>query len=106
MPSNWKFPSTSFQGDGAHGSITHRSINVAAIGPQGDLDEDGIPVAVLAKKSAFTAEEEATVRRHLSDYEPLKLLRFRTIARQMNMYITRWNDPAPECVDSLYLDVF
>src|SRR5438874_7876602 len=41
---------------------------------EGDLDEDGIPVAVLAKKSAFTAEEEATVRRHLSDYEPLKLL--------------------------------
>src|SRR5439155_770956 len=39
MPSNWKFPSTSFQGDGAHGSITHRSINVAAIGPQGDADE-------------------------------------------------------------------
>lgn len=38
MPSNWKFPATSFQADMAHGSITHRSINVAAIGPQGDLD--------------------------------------------------------------------
>ncbi|MEA2641932.1 MAG: hypothetical protein QOF51_3326 [Chloroflexota bacterium] len=38
MPSNWKFPSTSFQSDGAHGSITHRSVNVAAIGPQGDAD--------------------------------------------------------------------
>lgn len=33
---------------------------------QGELDEDGIPVAVLAKKSAFTAEEEAAVRMHLS----------------------------------------
>jgi len=41
---------------------------------EGDLDEDGIPVAVLAKKSAFTTEEEATVRQQLSDYEPLKLL--------------------------------
>src|SRR5579864_1934679 len=33
---------------------------------QGDLDEDGIPVAVLAKKSAFTAEEEQEVRAHLN----------------------------------------
>jgi spermidine synthase len=32
---------------------------------QGDLDEDGIPVVVLAKKSAFTAEEEEEVRVHL-----------------------------------------
>src|SRR5437763_398926 len=40
----------------------------------GDLDEDGIPVAVLAKKSAFTPEEEATVTQHLRDYEDLRLL--------------------------------
>ena len=33
---------------------------------QGKLDRDGNPVAVLAKKSAFTAEEEAEVRAHLS----------------------------------------
>jgi spermidine synthase len=32
---------------------------------EGDLDEDGIPVAVLAKKSAFTAVEEEAVRAHL-----------------------------------------
>lgn len=32
---------------------------------QGELDEDGIPVVVLAKKSAFTGEEEAQVRAHL-----------------------------------------
>ena len=32
---------------------------------EGDLDEDGIPVVVLAKKSAFTAEEEAAVSAHL-----------------------------------------
>jgi len=41
---------------------------------EGELDEDGIPVAVLAKKSAFTPEEEQTVRQHLRDYPPLKLL--------------------------------
>jgi hypothetical protein len=32
---------------------------------EGDLDEDGIPVVVLAKKSAFTPEEEQAVERHL-----------------------------------------
>ena len=39
-----------------------------------DLDEDGIPVAVLAKKSAFTPEEEQTVAQHLKRYLPLQLL--------------------------------
>ncbi|MGH9511090.1 MAG: hypothetical protein ACRD2U_03030 [Terriglobales bacterium] len=34
---------------------------------EGDLDEDGIPVAVLAKKSAFTPEEERAVQAHLAD---------------------------------------
>ena len=32
----------------------------------GDLNEDGIPVVVLAKKSAFTPEEEASVRAHMA----------------------------------------
>jgi hypothetical protein len=32
---------------------------------EGDLDEDGIPVVVLAKKSAFNAEEEEQVQAHL-----------------------------------------
>src|SRR5262249_50243659 len=40
----------------------------------GDLDEDGIPVAVLAKKSPFTSMEEEVVRQHLRDYEDLRLL--------------------------------
>jgi spermidine synthase len=41
---------------------------------RGDLNEDGIPVTVLAKKGAFTAEEENAVKQHLSNYPPLKLL--------------------------------
>jgi spermidine synthase len=40
----------------------------------GELNEDGIPVAVLTKRSAFTPEEEETVRQHLRDYPLLKLL--------------------------------
>ena len=31
----------------------------------GDLDEDGVPVVVLAKKQAFTLEEESAVQSHL-----------------------------------------
>ncbi len=41
---------------------------------EGDLDEGGIPVTVLAKKSAFTAAEEAAVQQHLQKYSELKVL--------------------------------
>src|SRR5437660_872420 len=41
---------------------------------EGDLDEDGIPVVVLAKKSPFTREEEEAVRAHLDDNEDLVAL--------------------------------
>jgi hypothetical protein len=42
----------------------------------GELDEDGIPVVVLAKKTAFTPQEQDAVRAHLganSDLVPLYL---------------------------------
>src|ERR1700726_99248 len=38
---------------------------------QGSLDEDGIPVVVLAKKTPFTAEEETTVIKHFDRYSEL-----------------------------------
>jgi phenylpropionate dioxygenase-like ring-hydroxylating dioxygenase large terminal subunit len=38
IPTNWKFPGFSFDGDSAHAAMTHRSVNVAAIGPQGELE--------------------------------------------------------------------
>ena len=38
------------------------------------LDEDGIPVVVLAKKSAFTSAEEDAVTRHLEVYDNLEAL--------------------------------
>ena len=41
---------------------------------QGGLNRDGVPVAVLAKKSEFTAAEEADVQRHLAGHPPLTLL--------------------------------
>ena len=44
------------------------------VASQGELDEDGIPVVVLAKKSAFTEEEEKTVASHLDRYSELDAL--------------------------------
>ncbi len=41
------------------------------IASQGSLSEDGIPVVVLAKKSAFTAEEESAVQAHFDEYDEL-----------------------------------
>jgi spermidine synthase len=45
-----------------------RNFIVASRGP---LNEDGIGVVVLAKKIAFTAEEEAAVQAHLDEYDEL-----------------------------------
>jgi spermidine synthase len=45
-----------------------RNFIVASRGP---LDEDGIGVVVLAKKTAFIAEEEALVRAHFEQYHEL-----------------------------------
>ncbi len=39
-----------------------------------ELNEDGIPVVVLAKKTAFTSEEEDAVAEHLDNYPDLHLL--------------------------------
>jgi len=39
---------------------------------EGELDEDGIPVVVLAKKSPFTADEEAAVVAHLESHDNLE----------------------------------
>lgn len=52
------------------GDVSRHFMVIAA----GELNEDGIAVAVLTKKSPFTAEEEATVKQFLSDHPPLKLL--------------------------------
>ena len=41
---------------------------------QGPLNEDGIPVVVLAKKSAFTPAEENAVTAHLDDFPVLQPL--------------------------------
>jgi len=41
---------------------------------EGDLDEDGIPVVVLAKKSPFTPAEEAAVKAHIESTEDLVAL--------------------------------
>ncbi len=44
------------------------------IASQGALDRNGVPVVVLAKKTPFTAAEEAAVTAHLDDYSELEPL--------------------------------
>ncbi len=44
------------------------------VASQGPLDEDGIPVVVLAKKSAFTPEEESAVQAYFGRYDKLSPL--------------------------------
>lgn len=44
------------------------------VASEGVLDEDGIPVVVLAKKAAFTAAEESAVTAHLNRYSKLHAL--------------------------------
>ena len=44
------------------------------VASQGRLDEDGIPVVVLAKKTAFTPEEESAVQSHFQKYAGLAAL--------------------------------
>ena len=44
------------------------------VASQGAFDEDGIPVVVLAKKTAFTPEEESAVRAHFTRYGELNPL--------------------------------
>ena len=41
------------------------------VASQGPLNEDGIPVVVLAKKTPFTAAEESAVKDHLDRYDEL-----------------------------------
>jgi spermidine synthase len=41
---------------------------------EGALDEDGIPVVVLAKKTAFTEAEQSAVQAHFKQYDELNLL--------------------------------
>jgi hypothetical protein len=59
------------------------------------LDDDGVPVTVLAKRSPFTAEEEATVRRHLAGYPRMAVL-YSPSAPEKNVFtaLIRSGDPA------------
>ena len=44
------------------------------VASQGQLNEDGIPVVVLAKKTAFTAGEQSAIEAHLEKYQQLNPL--------------------------------
>jgi len=52
------------------------------VASQGDLNEDGIAVVVLAKKTGFTVEEEQAVRGHIESHNKLTALYLPFEARQ------------------------
>ncbi len=75
---------------GVHDSAGHFLIVANA-----PLNEDGVPVTVLAKRAPFTAEEEATVRRHLAAYPRMAVL-YSQSAPEKNAFtdLIRSGDPA------------
>jgi spermidine synthase len=54
-----------------HGLGVADAVNHFIVASEGSLNEDGIPVVVLAKKTAFTAQEESAVNSHLGQYNNL-----------------------------------
>jgi spermidine synthase len=71
------------------------SMNVMVVS-DGALDQDGKPVVVLAKKSAFTREEEAAVIAHLRENDNLQLIyapheRSQAIGMNPQNPQVRWN---------------
>ena len=64
------------------------------VASQGPLNEDGIPVVVLAKKNSFTVEEESAVRAHFAKYDHLHAL-YLPSERQQNPFgdLIGSNDP-------------
>jgi phenylpropionate dioxygenase-like ring-hydroxylating dioxygenase large terminal subunit len=58
IPTNWKFPGFSFAVDSTHTAMTHRSVNVAAIGPQGERDGGSrSPLSAPFPSKSFTASD-------------------------------------------------
>lgn len=75
--------------------VADPSMNVLVVS-DGALNEDGKPVLVLAKKSAFTREEEQTVYAHLRETPGLRLIyaphdRAEAIGTNPNNPDVRWN---------------
>ena len=66
------------------------------VASQGPLNEDGIPVVVLAKKTPFTTDEESAVRAHFERYPELAPLYLPSAARP-NPFgdLIASNDPTP-----------
>src|SRR5437588_9314111 len=60
--------------------ITNPTRNII-VASQGVLDEDGIAVVELAKKSPFTSDEETAVRDRIEDYREMTALHLPSLPR-------------------------
>src|SRR5438128_1875073 len=54
LPTNWKVAGFSFATDATHAAMTHRSVNAAAIGPQGERDPNRSPVRAEFPSEDYT----------------------------------------------------
>jgi phenylpropionate dioxygenase-like ring-hydroxylating dioxygenase large terminal subunit len=54
LPTNWKVAGFSFATDATHAAMTHRSVNAAAIGPQGDRDPNRSPMRAEFPSEDYT----------------------------------------------------
>ena len=93
LPCNWKFPAFSFDGDRLHGVTTHRSINVAAIGPQGERDQGGRH----PMRAAFPSRAYEMSSRELGHGGHEKIFELPGVAP----YVDTWQTEPPE-VDEYY----
>ncbi|MBZ5567758.1 MAG: hypothetical protein LAN64_07890 [Acidobacteriia bacterium] len=66
---------------------------------EGALNEDGRPVTVLFKKSAFTPQEESAVRAHIAQYPELHALYMPSEAASLDL--DDWRVPGPHTFRSL-----
>jgi len=58
LPTNWKVGAFSFATDATHAAMTHRSVNVAAIGPQGDKEGGNrSPIRAPFPSTQYTAAD-------------------------------------------------
>src|SRR5207244_930578 len=54
LPTNWKVAAFSFATDATHAAMTHRSVNAAAIGPQGERDSNRSPMRAEFPSEDYT----------------------------------------------------
>ena len=83
VPTNWKFAGLQLRGDATHGAMTHRSVNAAAIGPQGDVGT----ATAAPMRSRFPSEDYTWATTTWGMAEPIPILPPARVAS----YVDTWH---------------